>query len=145
MEPRINIVTLGVADVGRARAFYERLGWQASGASSAPIAFFQLGALVLGLYGRAALAEDARLTGQGIGFGGITLAYNGRTREEVDQVLAEAVAAGATLLKPPEDVFWGGYSGYFGDPDGHVWEVAWNPHFTMGEDGTLRLADRAQS
>ena len=139
MEPRISIVTLGVADVGRARKFYEALGWRASSARGGQVAFFQLGALALGLYGREALAEDARLADAGSGFGGVTLAHNGRTRDEVDQVLAEAVAAGATLLKPAEDVFWGGYSGYFADPDGHVWEVAWNPHFPIAADGALQL------
>jgi uncharacterized protein len=139
MEPRISLITLGVADMPRARRFYEALGWRASGASSEGVTFFQLGGLILSLYGRAALAEDARLPADGAGFGGVTTAYNVRERAEVDAVLEEARLAGATILKPGEDVFWGGYSGYFADPDGHPWEVAWNPHFPILDDGTIRL------
>jgi hypothetical protein len=140
MEPRISLITLGVADMPRARRFYEALGWRASGASSEGVTFFQLGGLILSLYGRAALAEDARLPGEGAGFGGVTIAYNVRERTDVDDVLDEARLAGATILKPGEDVFWGGYSGYFADPDGHPWEVAWNPHFPILDDGTIRLS-----
>jgi uncharacterized protein len=139
MEPRISLITLGVADMPRARRFYEALGWRASGASSEGVTFFQLGGLILSLYGRAALAEDAHLPADGAGFGGVTVAYNVRERAEVDAVLEEARLAGATILKPGEDVFWGGYSGYFADPDGHPWEVAWNPHFPIQDDGTIRL------
>jgi len=138
MEPRISLVTLGVADMARARRFYEALGWHASGQAEG-VTFFQAGGMILSLYGREALAEDAHLPAEGTGFGGITLAYNVRDRADVDRALEEAKAAGAVILKPAEDVFWGGYSGYFADPDGHAWEVAWNPHFPLAEDGTIRL------
>ncbi|HEX4508142.1 MAG TPA: VOC family protein [Alphaproteobacteria bacterium] len=138
MEPRISLVTLGVADMARARRFYEALGWCASGPSEG-VTFFQAGGMILSLYGRKALAEDARLPAGGSGFGGITLAYNVRERADVDKVLDEARAAGAAILKPAEEAFWGGYSGYFADPDGHPWEVAWNPGFTILEDGSVRL------
>lgn len=141
MEQRISLVTLGVADLDRSRAFYERLGWRRSVANAEGVAFFQAGGMVLSLYPRVELAKDAKLPAAGEGFGGIALAYNARTREEVDAVLAEAVAAGATLLKAAKDAFWGGYSGYFADPDGFPWEVAWNPSFPIAEDGSLHLPD----
>ncbi len=140
MDQRLSIVTLGVADVGRSRGFYERLGWTAASSSQEAIVFFQLGGMALALYGRDALAEDARIPAGPSGFGAITLAYNARTREDVDAVLAEAAKAGATILKAAEDVFWGGYSGYFADPDGHPWEVCWNPYFKLEADGRLTLA-----
>ena len=140
MEPRISLVTLGVADMARARRFYEALGWRASGPGE-DVTFFQAGGMILSLYGRAALAEDAHLPAEGAGFGGATLGYNVRERADVDRTLDEARAAGATILKPAEDVFWGGYSGYFADPDGHPWEVAWNPHFPILDDGTIRLPE----
>lgn len=139
MEPRLSLVTLGVTNLARSRAFYERLGWRASSASSDAIVFFQAGGMALALYPRADLAKDARLAAEGSGFGGITLAYNTRTRDEVDRLLAEAAAAGATILKPAEEAFWGGYSGYFADPDSFPWEVAWNPGFLLAEDGSLHL------
>lgn len=141
MEPRISLVTLGVADLARSRRLYERLGWRASGASQESVAFFQAGGMALGLYGREALAEDAGLSVEGSGFRGVALAYNVRTPEEVAATLAEAEAAGARVVKPAEDAFWGGRSGYFADPDGHLWEVAWNPHFPLGPDGSLRLPE----
>ena len=140
MEQRLSLITLGVADLARSRRFYEQgLGWAPSSAGNENVVFFQLGGIALSLYGRASLAEDARLEDRGGGFGGITLAYNTRTREDVDAVLARAKAAGARILKPAEEAFWGGYSGYFADPDGHPWEVAWNPHFTLLPDGSLSL------
>ena len=139
MQPRLTLITLGVADIARARGFYERLGWRASPASNDSVTFFQLNGLALGLFGREALAEDAHAGAAGTGFPGVTLAQNQTSPEEVDRVLAEAVAAGATLLKPGQKVFWGGYSGYFADPDGHVWEVAWNPFFALDSDGNLTL------
>jgi catechol 2,3-dioxygenase-like lactoylglutathione lyase family enzyme len=141
IEPRLSLVTLGVADVERSRRFYEAgLGWKASGASVASTAFFQLGPIVLSLYGRAALAEDSGLTDAApTGFGGISLAHNVRSRAEVDSVLARAAAAGARITKPAGDAAWGGYTGTFTDPDGHPWEVAWNPHFRLHEDGALEL------
>ncbi|CUW39073.1 putative Glyoxalase/bleomycin resistance protein/dioxygenase [Magnetospirillum sp. XM-1] len=141
MEPRISLITLGVADLERARAFYERLGWRRKVAAAQGVAFFQMGGMALSLYPRAELAADARLPAEGGGFPGFALAYNTRSRDEVDRVLAEAVAAGATLLKPAEEAFWGGYSGYFADPDGFAWEVAWNPGFALAEDGSLTLPD----
>jgi uncharacterized protein len=139
MEQRLSIVTLGVIDLAGSRQFYERLGWRASSASSDGIVFFQAGGMALALYPRHELAKDARVAAEGRGFPGLTLAYNARTRPEVDAVLAEAVAAGAKLLKPAEEAFWGGYSGYFADPDGFLWEVAWNPFFVIAADGALQL------
>ncbi len=140
MEQRITMISLGVGDLPRSRRFYEEgLGWKPSSGSNEQIVFFQVGGMVLGLYSRAALAEDANLANDGTGFGGIALAYNVRQREEVDATLAEAQAAGATILKPAEDVHWGGYSGYFADPDGFPWEVAWNPFWELGEDGSVKL------
>ncbi|QDU37370.1 Glyoxalase-like domain protein [Maioricimonas rarisocia] len=141
MEQRLSLVTLGVSNLNRSREFYERLGWSASASSTDDVVFFQLGGLVLGLYAREALAEDAQIDAAGSGFGGIALAYNGRSREDVDAVLAEAQNAGARILKPARDVFWGGYSGYFADRDGHPWEVAWNPGMTITESGQAMLPD----
>ncbi|MGA7524176.1 MAG: VOC family protein [Acidobacteriaceae bacterium] len=141
MEQRLSLVTLGVANLKRSRRFYERLGWRPSSASSAAIAFYQLAGIALALYPRDDLAKDARLPAEGQGFGGITLAFNARTRAEVDAVLAEAQAAGARILKSAEEAFWGGYSGYFADPDGYPWEVCWNPGFTVMPDGSLRLPE----
>jgi hypothetical protein len=139
MEQRLSLVTLGVADLERARRFYEDgLGWR-RGNDHPEVVFYQLGGMVFALWGRDALAQDAHLPDAGRGFGGIALAYNARTRDEVDAVLAEAEAAGARILKPAEDAFWGGYSGYFADPDGHPWEVAWNPEWTLADDGSVSL------
>lgn len=146
MDQRLSLVTLGVADVACARAFYERLGWTASKTGNQSIAFFQLPGMALALYGRAALAEDLGATDPGTpGFGGITLAYNARNKSEVNRVLAAAQASGGKLLKPVGDVFWGGYSGYFADLDGYPWEVAWNPTFAIAEDGSLELEPRSIS
>jgi len=144
MEQRLSLITLGVASLPRSRHFYEDgLGWKPSSASRDSIVFFQLGGIGLALYGREALAEDAHLAESGptSGFGGITLAHNVRSREEVDAVLALAERAGGRILKPAQDVFWGGYSGYFADPDGHAWEVAWNPFAPLAEDGSLMLPE----
>lgn len=139
MEQRLSVVTLGVTDLERARRFYEQgLGWQ-RGNEGDEIAFYQLGGMVLSLYPRAALAEDAGLPNRPAGFGGIALAYNTRDKAEVDRVLDQATAAGATILRPAQEVFWGGYSGVFADPDGHPWEVAWNPHWPLAEDGSVQL------
>ncbi len=138
MEPRLSLITLGVADVARSRRFYEALGWRASGASQAAVTFFQLGGMALSLWGRADLARDAGVA-DSPGFGGVALAHNARTRELVDTILAEAAAAGGRIVKPGIPTFWGGYAGYFTDPDGHLWEVAWNPHFQLLADGSLRL------
>jgi len=141
MEQRVSIITLGVKDLERSGEFYERLGWRRSMAKAEGVVFFQTGGMALALYPRTELAKDARLAPEGHGFCGISLAYNARTRSDVDAVLAEAQAAGAKLLKPAEEAFWGGYSGYFSDPDGFPWEVAWNPSFTMTPDGSIRLPD----
>ena len=139
-EPRISLITLGVQDLAGARRFYEAgLGWQASPASQGDIVFYQLGGLALALFARAALAEDAGIASEGLGFRGITLAHNVRGPEEVDALLAVAAAAGAKIVRPAEAAFWGGRTGYFEDPDGHLWEVAWNPHFRLGQHGELKL------
>jgi hypothetical protein len=139
MEQRVSLITLGVADLERSRAFYERLGWRRAEVKSDGIVFFQVGGMALALYPRGELAKDAKVDPQGHGFGGIALAFNTRTREEVDVVLREAEVAGARLLKRAEEAFWGGYSGYFADPDGFPWEVAWNPFFEIAADGSIRL------
>ena len=119
--------------------FEHGLGWKPSSASNANITFYQIGSMGLALYPRAALAQDTHLAHDGRGFGGITLAYNVRQREEVEIVLSEAETAGASILKPAEETDWGGYSGYFADPDGYPWEVAWNPHFPLRKDGSVEL------
>jgi uncharacterized protein len=139
MELRLSIVTLGVADLARSREFYERLGWRKSSASSDGITFFQAGGMALALYPRGELAKDANTSADGQGFRGFTLAYNTRSREEVNAVLAEAQRCGANVVKPAQEAFWGGYSGYFADPDGFLWEVAWNPFFTISANGALEL------
>ena len=139
MRPRVSLVTLAVADVARARAFYRRLGWRCSSVGGDEVAFFQLGPLALALYGREASAADMGLAPAPPG--AVTLAQNQPSREAVDRVLADAVAAGARLLKPAAETPWGGYVGYFADPDGHPWEIAWNPGFPLGEDLAIRLPD----
>ncbi len=139
MEPRLSLVTLGVSDMRRSRAFYEALGFEASPASQESVTFFDAGGVVLGLFGRAALAEDAHVVDTARGFSGIALAHNVRSDAEVDAVIAEAIAAGAKLVKPGQKVFWGGYSGYFSDPDGHLWEVAHNPFWPLDKDGRVIL------
>lgn len=141
MEQRLSLVTLGVADLERAAGFYEEgLGWK-RGNQDPGVVFFQMPGMILALWPRASLAEDARVKDAGgSGFGGVALAYNARSRDEVDAVLAEAGRAGARILKAAEATFWGGYSGYFADPDGHVWEVAHNPFWKIGADGGVSLA-----
>jgi uncharacterized protein len=141
MQQRLSIITLGVSDLRRSREFYERLGWRRSMAQAEGIVFFQAGAIAIALYPREELAKDANVAAHGVGFGGITLAYNARTREEVDAVMAEAKSSGAKVLKPAQEAFWGGYSGYFTDPDGFLWEVAWNPSFAIAEDGAIRIPE----
>jgi uncharacterized protein len=141
MEQRISLITLGVSDLERSRVFYERLGWQRSVREADGVVFFQAGGMALALYPRADLAKDANLSPEGRGFVRVTLSYNARSRAEVDAVLAEARAAGAKLLKPAQEAFWGGYSGYFADPDGFPWEVAWNPSFPIAPDGSLSLPE----
>lgn len=140
MEQRISLVTLGVADLARARTFYERLGWQ--GQELEQTVFFQAGGMVVVLWGRDKLADDAGLTNKSTdGFGGIALAQNVRSRADVDAALAEAANAGARITQPARQTFYGGYAGHFADPDGHVWEIAYNPGFTLNPDGTLTLPD----
>ena len=138
MEQRVSLVTLGVADLARARAFYERLGWSSGAAPADDVVFFQAGGMVLALWSRASLAEDTGVIDGG-GWGGVTLAHNVRSPAEVDAVVAEAAAAGGTVLRAPAATFWGGYSGVFADPEGHPWEVAHNPHWRLDEDGAVRL------
>ena len=138
MEQRLSLVTLGVSDLQRARDFYRAMGWAESGASQADVAFFQAGGMVVGLWSRESLAEDSAVSDGG-GWGGVTLAYNARSREEVDRVVEEARAAGATIGREPAETFWGGYSGVFIDPDGHPWEVAHNPNWVIDEEGSIRL------
>lgn len=139
MEQRLSLITLGVEDLRRARSFYEQgLGWRPSPASNREIVVFQLGGIALALYPRTDLARDAHLT-LGEGFGGMALAHNVRDKGEVDKVLAKAKSASAKILRPAGDTFWGGYSGCFADLDGHPWEVAWNPHWPLDEDGAIQL------
>ncbi len=136
MDQRLSCLTLGVADLGRAVAFYEALGWR--GVVQDDVAFFQVGGFVLGLWSRTALAQDSGVVDAG-GWGGVTLAYNTREPAEVDAVLALAAAAGGTVARAAGETFWGGYSGVFVDPDGHPWEVAHNPFWRVTDDGRTLL------
>jgi len=140
MEQRISLVTLGVADLARARAFYQRLGWR--GQEVEETVFFQAGGIALVLWGRDKVADDAGLEDGGTdGFGGMTLAHNVRSREEVDQVLDQAAKAGAVIIQAARETFYGGYAGFFTDPDGHVWEIAYNPGFPLDDDGAITIPD----
>jgi uncharacterized protein len=140
MRQKLNIITLGVKDFERALNFYKNgLGWKPSSASQEDIAFFPLGGIILALYSWEKLAEDIAVSAEGSGFSGITLAYNAKTQEEVDVVLNTVEQLGAKIVKKAEKVFWGGYSGYFTDLDGHLWEVAWNPFFEFDESDNLLL------
>jgi hypothetical protein len=133
MEPRISMITLGVSDLKKSRKFYEKgLGFPVRPESQGDVVFFGLASTWLGLYPRKSLAEDAQVPAKGSGFQGVTLAHNVRTKKEVDALLVQAKKAGAKIIKPAQEVFWGGYSGYFADPDGFLWEVAYNPHFWIG-------------
>jgi catechol 2,3-dioxygenase-like lactoylglutathione lyase family enzyme len=138
MEQRVSLVTIGVSDLERSRRFYESLGWKTAAAPSDDVAFFQAGGMIVALWDRGLLAEDSVVEDTG-GWGGITLAHNVRSPDEVDAVIAEAEAAGAKIGRPGAETFWGGYSGVFIDPDGHPWEVAHNPHWTIDEGGATRL------
>jgi predicted lactoylglutathione lyase len=140
MDQRVSLVTLGVADVDRARRFYEELGW--AGQEVEETVFFQAGGMAVVLWGRAKLAADSGIDDRGTdGFGGVALAQNVRTRAEVDEVLVAARQAGATVTREPAETFYGGYAGCFADLDGHVWEIAHNPGFTLEADGSLTLPD----
>jgi hypothetical protein len=138
MEQRLSLVTLGVSDLGVARRFYEALGWQSGAAPDDDVVFFQAGGMIVALWGRDQLAEDSGVDA-GNGWGGITLAYNTRSPGEVDDVIEEARAAGAKIGREPGETFWGGYSAVFIDPDGYPWEVAHNPRWTIGADGSVTL------
>lgn len=140
MEQRISLVTLGVSDLARAKAFYEQLGWH--GQTVEDTVFVQAGAMAVVLWGRDKLAADCGLQpGPPAGFDGIVLAQNVRSTGEVDQIVAAASAAGANVTRPPAETFYGGYAGVFTDPDGHAWEIAYNPGFALAEDGTLTIPD----
>lgn len=139
MDQRVSLVTLGVAELERAARFYEEgLGWKRKGDTEG-VVFFQLPGSILALWPRESLAEDAGISAAGSGFSGIALAYNARSRAEVDTVIAEAKAAGGKVLKPATETFWGGYSGYFADLDGHLWEVAHNPGWTLDSVGRVTI------
>ena len=140
MRQKLSVITLGVDNFVKALDFYEKgLGWKKSSASQDDIAFFQLGGIVLGIYPRKLLAEDATVDGKGTGFSGITISYNAKSEQEVDEVLKEVAKLGATIIKPAQKVFWGGYSGYFKDPDGHLFEVAHNPFWEFDDNDNLIL------
>ena len=138
MDQRVSLITLGVSDLGRARAFYEALGWHTAADPGADVVFFQAGGMVVALWSRHELAADSGVEDSG-GWGGVTLAHNVRSPAEVDAVVEEARAAGATIARSGGKTFWGGYSAVFVDPDGHPWEVAHNPHWTIAEDGSVVL------
>jgi len=138
VEQRLSLVTLGVSNLPRARAFYEALGWRTGAEPDADVAFFQAGGTVVALWGRDQLAADTAVEDGG-GWGGVTLAHNVRSPAEADAVLAEARSAGASIARAGAPTFWGGYSGVFVDPDGHAWEVAHNPHWTFADDGSVVL------
>ncbi len=138
MEQRLSLITLGVSDLARSRAFYEALGWHTGAGPDDDVVFFQTGCMVVALWSRERLAEDSAVEDDG-GWGGITLAYNTRSPAEVDSVIEEARSAGGAITREPGETFWGGYSAMFSDPDGHPWEVAHNPRWEIGEDGALRI------
>jgi uncharacterized protein len=140
VEQRLSLVTLGCTDLARTRSFYEAMGWTTNAAPGDEVVFFQAAGIVVALWDRAKLAEDSGVEDQP-GFGGITLAHNVRSPQEVDAVIEEAEAAGATIARAGAETFWGGYSGVFIDPEGHPWEVAHNPHWTVGDDGSTTLGD----
>ena len=138
MKQRIGVITLGVRDLANARAFYEALGWTPVADDNDDVAFYQSPGMVLALWDRAKLAEDSAVTDSG-GWGGVTLAHNVRSPQEVDAVMDEARAAGARIGREPGETFWGGYSAAFTDPEGHPWEIAHNPRWTIREDGSVEL------
>lgn len=142
MSSCLTVITLGISDLARARKFYvDGLGFRPSSSSNEHIVFLHAGGVVLALYDRESLAQDAHVPAAGSGFGGVTLARNVGTKAEVDQLLALAQQAGGRVLKSAQEVFWGGYSGYFADPDGHPWEVAYNPHWKLSPDGLVELPE----
>jgi hypothetical protein len=139
VDQRLSLITLGVRDLARARRFYEALGWKSGAAPADDVVFFQANCMIVALWGRDQLEEDTAVEDSS-GWGGVTLAYNARSPAEVDSVLAEAEAAGATIARPGAETFWGGYSGVFVDPEGHPWEVAHNPNWTLADDGSVTLS-----
>ncbi|MDK9695605.1 MAG: VOC family protein [Siculibacillus sp.] len=141
MKPRLSLVTLGVVDIARARGFYEALGLLPGSMSNDHVVFYDMDGIILALYGRGALAADAGVGAAGGGFAGITLAWNLESEAAVDAAFAAALAAGGRAVKRPEKVFWGGWSGYVADPDGHLWEIAHNPFFPLDERGITRLPE----
>jgi predicted lactoylglutathione lyase len=138
MDQRVSLITLGVSDLARARTFYEALGWRTGAAAEDDVVFFQVGGMIVALWSREQLAQDSGVEDGG-GWGGVTLAYNVRSPEEADTVIGQARAAGARIAREPGTTFWGGYSGIFVDLDGHPWEVAHNPHWTVAQDGSISL------
>jgi predicted lactoylglutathione lyase len=140
MDQRLSLVTLGVADVAQARAFYEGLGWATRAEPGDDVVFFQAGGMIVALWSREKLAEDSGVDDSG-GWGGVTLAHNVSSPAQVDAVIDEARRAGASIARAGAETFWGGYSGVFVDPDGHPWEVAHNPHWTLSEDGSVVLPE----
>lgn len=144
LQQRVSFITLGVSNLAQSRSFYEQgLGWKPSQrGNSAGVAFFQMGSgLVLALFPKEELAKDAGIPNDGKGFSGVALAYNVHQRHEVAEVLQIAEQAGGKIIKPAQDTFWGGHAGYFADPDGYLWEVAWNPHFELTPDGKMILPE----
>jgi uncharacterized protein len=142
MSPAVTLITLGDADVTKATAFYERLGFvRSKSASQESVSFFRAGGVVLALWGREAQREDANAGALWNGNGGIVVAQNVASEAEVDAVMASAEAAGARIVKPASKTFWGGYDGYFADPDGHLWEIAFNPHWGLNEHGLIELPE----
>lgn len=140
MDQHLHLITLGVKDLDRSRTFYTGiLGWKPSSASTDSISFFQAGGVVLSLYARAALAQDASIPATGSGFGGVTLAHNAQSENEVDEIISDLQSKGVTILKQPQKTFWGGYHAYFVDPDGNPWEVAFNPFIPFDDVGNLVL------
>lgn len=135
LPQRLSLITLGVADVARSRVFYEGLGWRASRTDSDEVAFLDMNGVILGLFGRTQLAEDANVPHAGSGFNAVTLAINLASEAEVDAALAFAKSCGGRITKPAQKVFWGGYNGYFADPDGHLWEIAYNPFWPLDGNG----------
>jgi catechol 2,3-dioxygenase-like lactoylglutathione lyase family enzyme len=140
MRQRVTVITLGVDDLARARAFYQALGWRSNTPEELGVFFFQAGDMVISLWDRDSLAEDSGVA-RGAGYGAVTLALNVESPAAVDEVMAEAEAAGATVTRAAGETFWGGYSGVFTDPDGHPWEIAHNPHWTLTPDGGVILPD----
>jgi len=142
MRQKLNLITLGVTDFKKSLDFYEKgLGWKKSSASMDDLALFPLGGIVLGLYPRKLLAEDVTIDEKGTGFSGITISYNAKSEAEVDEVLKQVEKLGAEIIKPAQKVFWGGYSGYFKDLDGHLIEVAHNPFWELDENDNLKLPE----